>query len=227
MGAQSYCSEAMHGGQVCARIPDGSPNFPKQRNPISGLFHFNFRPSWVLEANRSIPYFEGSRPRFPTALIRMGIENDLRRVEEHVAEARRFVQRQKGLIVRLRAAGVNTLDAQRILWPLNRTFGGLSNTETASEQMSGGKGAAPSRLSSNSTTPIPGSSPGPSRPTISSLQANASASTARRPKLNLNAANFRFRTFDRILACSRPAITFSYLLQGAEAVRSAVLDVAT
>ena len=46
----------------------------------------------------------------------MSFEDDLRRVEEHVAEARRFVQRQKGLIVRLRAAGVNTLDAQRILW---------------------------------------------------------------------------------------------------------------
>jgi hypothetical protein len=48
----------------------------------------------------------------------MGFEDDLRRVEEHVAEARRFVQRQKGLIVRLRAAGVNTLDAQRTLWLL-------------------------------------------------------------------------------------------------------------
>ena len=48
----------------------------------------------------------------------MGFEDDLRRVEEHVAEAGRFVQRQKGLIVRLRAAGVNTLDAQRILWLL-------------------------------------------------------------------------------------------------------------
>ena len=48
----------------------------------------------------------------------MGFEDDLRRVEEHVAEARRFVQRQRGLIVRLRATGVNTLDAQRILWLL-------------------------------------------------------------------------------------------------------------
>ena len=46
----------------------------------------------------------------------MGFEDDLRRVEEHVAEARRIVQGQKGLIVRLRAAGVGTLDAQRILW---------------------------------------------------------------------------------------------------------------
>jgi hypothetical protein len=48
----------------------------------------------------------------------MGLEDDLRRVEEHVAEARRMVQRQKGLIVRLRAAGANTLDANRILWLL-------------------------------------------------------------------------------------------------------------
>ena len=48
----------------------------------------------------------------------MGFEDDLRRVEEHVAEARRIVQRQKGLIVRLRAVGVNTLDAHRILWLL-------------------------------------------------------------------------------------------------------------
>ena len=48
----------------------------------------------------------------------MGFEDDLRRVEEHVAEARRIVQGQKGLVVRLRAAGVGTLDAQRILWLL-------------------------------------------------------------------------------------------------------------
>jgi hypothetical protein len=72
----------------------------------------------VLETNRSIPYFEGGRPRFPTALIRMGIEDDLRSAEEHVAEARRLLQRQKGLITRLRAAGVNTWEAQRILWLL-------------------------------------------------------------------------------------------------------------
>jgi hypothetical protein len=48
----------------------------------------------------------------------MSFEDDLRRVEEHVAEARRFVQRQKGLIVRLEAAGASTLDAQRVLWLL-------------------------------------------------------------------------------------------------------------
>jgi hypothetical protein len=48
----------------------------------------------------------------------MSFEDDLRRVEEHVAEAQHIVQRQKGLIVRLRAAGVNTWNAQRILWLL-------------------------------------------------------------------------------------------------------------
>jgi hypothetical protein len=48
----------------------------------------------------------------------MAFEDDLRRIDEHVAEARRMVQRQKGLIIRLRASGVSTLDAQRILWLL-------------------------------------------------------------------------------------------------------------
>jgi hypothetical protein len=48
----------------------------------------------------------------------MGLEDDLRRVEEHIAEARRMVQRQKGLIVRLRGAGISTWDGQRILWLL-------------------------------------------------------------------------------------------------------------
>ena len=52
------------------------------------------------------------------AVPAMSFEDDLRRVEEHVVEARRFLQQQKGLIIRLRAAGVNTLDAQRILWLL-------------------------------------------------------------------------------------------------------------
>jgi hypothetical protein len=48
----------------------------------------------------------------------MGVEEDLRRVEEHVAEARRLVHRQKGLIIRVQAAGVSTWEAQRILWLL-------------------------------------------------------------------------------------------------------------
>ena len=60
------------------------------------------------------------RPLLPNGIVRlaMNLEDDLRRVEEHVAEARRLVQQQKGLIVRLRAAGASTLDAQRILWLL-------------------------------------------------------------------------------------------------------------
>ena len=41
----------------------------------------------------------------------MAFEDDLRRAEEHVAEAPRLVQRQKGLISRLRTAGVDTWDA--------------------------------------------------------------------------------------------------------------------
>jgi hypothetical protein len=45
----------------------------------------------------------------------MGFEDDLRRIDEHIADARRMVHRQKGLIIRLRAAAVSTLDAQRIL----------------------------------------------------------------------------------------------------------------
>ena len=48
----------------------------------------------------------------------MSFEDALRRVEEHVAEARRSVHRQKGLIIRLRAAGASTWEAQRILWIL-------------------------------------------------------------------------------------------------------------
>ncbi len=45
----------------------------------------------------------------------MDSENDLRRAEELVAEGRRIVQQQKGLIVRLRAAGVDTWEAERTL----------------------------------------------------------------------------------------------------------------
>ena len=48
----------------------------------------------------------------------MGSEDDLCRIDEHVAEAHRMVQRQKGLIIRFRAAGVSTWVAQRILWLL-------------------------------------------------------------------------------------------------------------
>jgi hypothetical protein len=48
----------------------------------------------------------------------MAQEDDLRRLEEHIAEARRLVHRQKGLIIRISTAGVSTWDAQRILWLL-------------------------------------------------------------------------------------------------------------
>jgi hypothetical protein len=48
----------------------------------------------------------------------MDFEDDLRRIDGHIAEARRMVHRQKGLVIRLRAAGANTLDVQRILWLL-------------------------------------------------------------------------------------------------------------
>ena len=55
--------------------------------------------------------FTGSSHQF-----RMGLGNDLRHVEEHIAEARRTVHRQKGLIIRVQAAGVISWDAQKILW---------------------------------------------------------------------------------------------------------------
>ena len=45
----------------------------------------------------------------------MGSEDELRRAEELVAEARRIVQQQKGRIIRLRAAGVDTWHAERAL----------------------------------------------------------------------------------------------------------------
>jgi hypothetical protein len=48
----------------------------------------------------------------------MGFEDDLRRIDEHVAEPRRMVSRQKGLITRLQATGVSTWDARGILWLL-------------------------------------------------------------------------------------------------------------
>ena len=48
----------------------------------------------------------------------MGFEDDFRRAKEHVAEARGLVYRQKGLIIRLRAAGSSAWGAQRILWLL-------------------------------------------------------------------------------------------------------------
>jgi hypothetical protein len=49
-------------------------------------------------------------------------KNDLHRAEDLVLEARRIVQQQKGLIVRLRAAGVDTSDAELILRLLQRNL---------------------------------------------------------------------------------------------------------
>jgi hypothetical protein len=42
-------------------------------------------------------------------------ENELQRVEKLVLEARRLVQRQKGFIIRLRAAGADTSNAELTL----------------------------------------------------------------------------------------------------------------
>jgi hypothetical protein len=73
----------------------------------------------------------------------MSFEDDLRRVEEHVAEARRFVQRQKGLIVRLRAAGASTLEAQRVLWLLESNLRRLEEHRDRLGPTCGSKGAGP------------------------------------------------------------------------------------
>ena len=59
----------------------------------------------------------------------MGSEDDLCRIDEHVAEAHRMVQRQKGLIIRIRAAGVSAWDAQRILWLLESNLGRIGGTQ--------------------------------------------------------------------------------------------------
>jgi hypothetical protein len=53
--------------------------------------------------------------RFASGTMANEENNDVRRAEEHVAEGRRIVQMQKGLIIRLRAAGVDTWDAERTL----------------------------------------------------------------------------------------------------------------
>jgi hypothetical protein len=47
----------------------------------------------------------------------MDSDSDFRRAEELVAEGRPIVQQQKGRIIRLRAAGVDTWDAERALHP--------------------------------------------------------------------------------------------------------------
>jgi hypothetical protein len=48
----------------------------------------------------------------------MSFEDDLFRIDAHIVEARRFVQQQKGLLIRFHAAGVSTWDSQRMLWLL-------------------------------------------------------------------------------------------------------------
>jgi hypothetical protein len=59
----------------------------------------------------------GSKAAIATGVVRpaMSFNDDLHRIEEHVAEARRLVDRQRGLVIRLRARGVDTWDAQKIL----------------------------------------------------------------------------------------------------------------
>ena len=47
---------------------------------------------------------------------------NLRRAEEHVAEARLLALRQRGLIIRIRAAGIDTSNAERTLKVLERNL---------------------------------------------------------------------------------------------------------
>lgn len=53
--------------------------------------------------------------RYSSGFVMPNDENDLFRAEELVAEARRYVQEQKGRIVRFNAAGVDTANAERTL----------------------------------------------------------------------------------------------------------------
>jgi len=61
----------------------------------------------------------------------MADQDDLRRIEEHIADARRLVSRQKGLIIRLRATGVATLDAQECFGCWNPICDGWRSTGIA------------------------------------------------------------------------------------------------
>ena len=67
----------------------------------------------------------------PEAQKTMGFEDDLRRIDEHIADARRMVHQQKGLIIRLLGAGVSTWDAQIYFGCWNPTYGDWRNTGTA------------------------------------------------------------------------------------------------
>ena len=53
--------------------------------------------------------------RFLAWTMEAGEQDHLRRAEELVLEARQIVQQQKGRIIRLRAGGVDTWDAERTL----------------------------------------------------------------------------------------------------------------
>ena len=46
----------------------------------------------------------------------MGFEDDLRRIDEHIADARRMVHEQKGLIIRLLGAGAASASATSPRW---------------------------------------------------------------------------------------------------------------
>ena len=58
----------------------------------------------------------------------MSFEDDLSRIDKCLAEARRLVQRQKGLIIRLRAEGISTWGAQRVLWLLETNLRRMEGT---------------------------------------------------------------------------------------------------
>jgi hypothetical protein len=64
--------------------------------------------------NRHILNRDSVAPR-RGARLTGGHESDLHRANELVLEARRIVQQQKGLIVRLRAAGADTTNAELML----------------------------------------------------------------------------------------------------------------
>ena len=57
----------------------------------------------------------------------MDFDDDLPRIEGHIAEARGLVHRQRGLVTRLSAAVVATSDSQRILWLLEANLRRLEN----------------------------------------------------------------------------------------------------
>jgi hypothetical protein len=68
------------------------------------------------------------------ALVSYALRKMTFHAEGHVAEARRLVHRQKGLIIRSRAAGVSTWDAQRIRWPLEAKSSPISGTWRPSQR---------------------------------------------------------------------------------------------